>query len=62
MLNSDSASGDDMASAQQDRDVNAILRSGAKGAVVLAGLATVIVVALWFAFYLLVFMPRAITP
>ena len=39
-----------------------ILRSGAKGAVVLAGLATAIVVAMWFAFYLLVFVPRAIAP
>ncbi|HWX06105.1 MAG TPA: hypothetical protein VN065_09760 [Bradyrhizobium sp.] len=42
--------------------MNAILRSGAKGGVVLAGLATAIVVAIWFAFYLLVFAPRAIAP
>jgi hypothetical protein len=62
MLNSDPATGDHDASAQQDADVNAILRSGAKGAVVLAGLATVVVVAIWFAFYLLVFVPRAIAP
>ena len=62
MLNSDPATGDDLASAQQDADVNAILRSGATGAVVLAGLATAIVVAMWFAFYLLVFVPRAIAP
>ena len=38
------------------------LAIGAKGAVVLAGLATAIVVAIWFAFYLLVFVPRAIAP
>jgi hypothetical protein len=62
MLNSDPAPGDRDASAQQDADVRAILRSGAKGAVVLAGLATVVVVAIWFAFYLLVFVPRAIAP
>jgi hypothetical protein len=62
MLNSDPATGDGDTSAQQDADVNAILRSGATGAVVLAGLATAIVVAIWFAFYLLVFVPRAITP
>jgi hypothetical protein len=62
MINSDPATGDDVASARQDADVNAILRSGAKGAVVLAGLATAIVVAIWFAFYLLVFVPRAIAP
>jgi hypothetical protein len=45
---------------QDDAAVNAILRSGATGAVVLAGLATAIVVAIWFVFYLLVFLPRAI--
>lgn len=72
MINSDPATGHGDASAQQDGDVqdgglqdgdvNAILRSGARGAVVLAGLATAIVVAMWFAFYLLVFVPRAIAP
>jgi hypothetical protein len=62
MINSDPATGDNVASAQQDAAINTILRSGAKGAVVLAGLATVTVVAIWFAFYLLVFLPRAITP
>ena len=62
MINSDPATGDHIESAQQDRDVNAILQSGATGGVVLAGLATVIVLAIWFAFYLLVFVPRAIAP
>ena len=62
MLNSDPPTGDGDTSAQQDADVSAILRSGATGAVVLAGRATAIVVAIWFAFYLLVFLPRAITP
>ena len=62
MLNSDPPAGDRDTSAQQDADVNAILRSGSTGAVVLAGLATAIVVAIWFAFYLLVFVPRAIAP
>ena len=60
MINSDPATDEGDASTQQDADVNAILRSGARGAVVLAGLATAIVVAIWFAFYLLVFVPRAI--
>ena len=50
----------DGASAQDEAAVNAILRSGATGAVVLAGIATAIVVAIWFAFYLAVFLPRAI--
>ncbi|HUA56004.1 MAG TPA: hypothetical protein VMB81_27710 [Candidatus Sulfotelmatobacter sp.] len=40
--------------------MNAILRSGALGALVLAGVATAIVVAIWLAFYLAVFLPRAI--
>jgi hypothetical protein len=62
MINSDPPTGDGDTSAQQDADVNAVLRSGATGAVVLAGLATAIVVAMWFAFYLLVFVPRAIAP
>ncbi len=62
MINSDLATGDNVASVQQDAAINTILRSGAKGAVALAGLATVTVVAIWFAFYLLVFLPRAITP
>jgi hypothetical protein len=34
----------------------------AAGALALAGLATFIVVAIWFAFYLLVFVPRAGAP
>ncbi len=62
MINSDVASGDDDAIERQDAVVNEILRSGVKGAAVLAGLATLIVVAIWFAFYLLVFVPRAVAP
>jgi hypothetical protein len=62
MINSAPTSEESDADTLQDADVNAILRSGAKGAIVLAGLATAIVVAIWFAFYLLVFVPRAISP
>ena len=62
MINSDPASGESDAGTEQDADVNAILRSGPRGAAVLAGLATLVVVAIWFAFYLLVFVPRAIAP
>ena len=58
MINSDP----DEPNAQRDPAVNASLRSGAKGAVALAGLATAIVVGIWLAFYLLVFVPRAIAP
>ncbi len=46
----------------RDAAVNDIVRSGSRGAIVLAGLATAVVVVLWFAFYLLVFVPRAVGP
>jgi hypothetical protein len=42
----------------EDARVDKIVRSGPLGAVVVAGIATAIVVALWFAFYVLVFLPR----
>jgi hypothetical protein len=38
--------------------IDEIVRSGPKGAVVVAGVATAIVIALWFAFYFMVFLPR----
>jgi hypothetical protein len=50
------------ASPPSEAELEAALRSGAMGAVVLAGLATAIVVAIWFLFYLLVFLPRVLTP
>ena len=59
MLNSDPIPNDGT-SPQDDAAVSAILRSGAIGAVVLAEVATAIVVAIWFVFYLLVFLPRAL--
>jgi hypothetical protein len=62
MMNSQPDSENADAAAAQEAAVNAILRSGPTGAAVLAGLATAIVVALWFAFYLLVFVPRAGAP
>jgi hypothetical protein len=48
--------------ADDDAAVHAIMRTGSLGALVLAGLATAIVAALWLAFYFLVFMPRAMAP
>jgi hypothetical protein len=59
MINSEPETGGDAVNTQ-DAEISAILRSGARGAVVLAGLATAIVVATWIAFYLLVFVPRAV--
>jgi hypothetical protein len=42
----------------EDARIDEIVRSGPRGAVVVAGIATAIVIALWFAFYFLVFVPR----
>jgi hypothetical protein len=44
----------------EDESVEAIVRSGPRGAVAVAGIATAVVIALWFAFYLLVFLPRSV--
>ena len=41
-----------------DARIDEIVRSGPRGAVAVAGIATAIVVVLWFAFYLMVFLPR----
>jgi hypothetical protein len=46
-------------SRSEDESVEAIVRAGPSGALAVAGIATAIVVALWFAFYLLVFLPRS---
>jgi hypothetical protein len=50
---------EDAASSTESEDarVDRIVRSGPLGAIV-AGIATAIVVALWFAFYFMVFLPR----
>ena len=45
-----------------DEAVDGIVRTRARGAVVLAGIATAIVIGLWIAFYLLVFVPRGAAP
>jgi hypothetical protein len=42
-----------------DAALEPILRTGARGAVMLAGIATAIVIGLWLAFYLFVFLPRS---
>jgi hypothetical protein len=44
-----------------EEDVDAIVARGPRGAIALAGLTIFLVVAIWFAFYLLVFMPRSPT-
>jgi hypothetical protein len=55
MINSDLP--DEIASTADDR-VNRIVAEGPGGALMIAGIATAIVVAIWFAFYLFVFLPR----
>lgn len=60
MLNSDPIPQD--AATTPDAAVHATLRSGAIGGLLLASLATAVVVAIWFAFYFLVFVPRAGAP
>jgi hypothetical protein len=44
----------------EEERVDAIVRSGPSGAIAIAGIATGIVIALWFAFYLFVFLPRSV--
>jgi hypothetical protein len=49
-------------SGSEHEAVDAIVRSGPRGAIAVAGIATAIVVALWYGFYLLVFLPRVAVP
>jgi hypothetical protein len=60
MINSDPPP--NMSAASEEEAVDAIVQAGPGGAIWLAGLATAVVVALWFAFYLLVFLPRVTPP
>jgi hypothetical protein len=58
MINSDPPTGSEPGAAA----LQAAGRSAVSGALVLAGLASLIVVGMWFLFYLLIFVPRAIAP
>ena len=63
MLNSDPVATDaEPAKPEDAAAVDVALRSRTIGAVALAGVATAIVVLIWFAFYFLVFVPRAGAP
>jgi len=55
MINSDPP---ESATGALDERIGRIVADGPRGALTLAGIATAIVVALWFAFYLFVFLPR----
>ena len=41
-----------------DEEMNAIVAAGPRGALALAGLSVAVLVALWFAFFVFVFLPR----
>ena len=45
-----------------DAAVERIVQTGARGALALVAIATAIVMSTWFAFYLLVFLPRSVAP
>ena len=42
----------------EDTRIDEIMRAGPRGAVAVAGIATAIVIALWFTFYFMVFLQR----
>jgi len=54
MINSE-----DLTDAPDDALVEQIVAEGPRGAVVVAGIATAVVVLMWILFYLLVFVPRS---
>jgi hypothetical protein len=56
MLNSPAPAPLDQAA--EDAAIEQIVRAGPWGAIALAGTATAIVIALWFAFFFIVFLPR----
>jgi hypothetical protein len=58
MLNSPIHSSDN--SDASPEDVERVVSLGPQGAIVLAGISTFIVIALWFAFYVFVFLPRGV--
>ena len=46
------------AEASRDEHIEGIVAAGPHGALALAGVSAALVVAIWFAFYLFVFLPR----
>ena len=44
--------------AAQQEAVARIVREGPRGAIAVAGVATAVVIGLWFAFYFVVYLPR----
>ncbi len=50
---------EDPAETPDDRTVDTIVAQGPTGALTVAGIATAIVLLIWFLFYLFVFVPRS---
>ena len=55
-----SVSQDDHRTDPREREVDEIVSRGPAGAFAVAGIATAIVVAIYFAFYLFVYLPRGV--
>ena len=53
-------SDDDQRARSEDERVEEIVRAGPRGALTVVGIAVAIVIALWFLFYFLVFLPRGV--
>ncbi|MGF6636620.1 hypothetical protein [Paraburkholderia sp. 35.1] len=61
MIESPLLSGDGSAASDEEADrVEQIVSSGPRGAIAVAGIATAIVIGMWYAFYFLVFLPRGV--
>ncbi|RKE36414.1 hypothetical protein B0G76_2594 [Paraburkholderia sp. BL23I1N1] len=60
MINSPVPDDSEAATQAPEERIDEIVRRGPGGAIALAGTATAIVFALWFAFYFLVFLPRGV--
>ena len=43
-----------------DEDIERVVAAGPHGAIAVAGIATLIVMAIWVGFYLVVFLPRGV--
>ena len=52
----------DQSPSSEAGSIDSIVSAGPGGAMAVAAVATAIVVALWFGFYWLVFLPRAVVP
>ncbi|MGF6856567.1 hypothetical protein [Paraburkholderia sp. CI3] len=61
MIRSPLPSGDDGAASRDEAErVDQIVSSGPRGAIAVAGVATAIVIGMWYVFYFLVFLPRGV--